>query len=266
MKHIFIINPAAGSRNRTQEYAPMIRHACNTRDLEFEIEISKGPGDCTRIAREAAKSGEEVRLYACGGDGISHFVSLDFIGTSSYEGEDGWCTFSTKIDTSAFDKIAFIVTDLGGEVLIDNVRVFVPEDGSNVSDLPGGGNSDSSTTVPIVRPTTTLPTSATTTTTVTKPVVIPSSSAATSGDGTILPTDVVTDPTAPVPTDPAPSQDDVADPTAPVVDDAPVADADAASDETVNPVVLWVSIGVAALILAAGGVPALLLLKKKQTK
>ena len=74
MKHIFIINPAAGSRDRTQEYAPMIRRACNTRDLEFEIEISKGPGDCTRIAREAARTGEEVRLYACGGDGTLNEV------------------------------------------------------------------------------------------------------------------------------------------------------------------------------------------------
>ena len=74
MKHIFIINPAAGSRDRTQEYAPMIRRACNTRDLDFEIEISRGPGDCTRIAREAALTGEEVRLYACGGDGTLNEV------------------------------------------------------------------------------------------------------------------------------------------------------------------------------------------------
>ena len=74
MKHIFIINPAAGSRDRTQEYAPMIRHACNTRDLDFEIAISKCPGDCTRLAREAAESGEEVRLYACGGDGTLNEV------------------------------------------------------------------------------------------------------------------------------------------------------------------------------------------------
>ena len=74
MKHIFIINPAAGSRDRTQEYAPMIRHACNTRDLDFEIEISKGPGDCTRLAREAAQTGEEVRIYACGGDGTLNEV------------------------------------------------------------------------------------------------------------------------------------------------------------------------------------------------
>ena len=74
MKHIFINNPAAGSRDHTQEYDPMIRHACNTRDLDFEIHISKCPGDCTRLAREAAETGEEVRLYACGGDGTLNEV------------------------------------------------------------------------------------------------------------------------------------------------------------------------------------------------
>ena len=74
MKHVFIINPAAGSRDRTGEYAPMIRHACNTRDLDFEIQISKGPGDCMQLSRVAAESGEEVRIYACGGDGTLNEV------------------------------------------------------------------------------------------------------------------------------------------------------------------------------------------------
>ena len=69
MKHLFIINPAAGSHDRTGEYAPMIRKACNLRDLDFRIEISRRPGDCARLAREAAESGEEYRIYACGGDG-----------------------------------------------------------------------------------------------------------------------------------------------------------------------------------------------------
>ena len=46
MKHLFIINPAAGSRDRTREYAPMIRKACNTRGLDFRIEISRYPGHC----------------------------------------------------------------------------------------------------------------------------------------------------------------------------------------------------------------------------
>ena len=80
MKHLFIINPAAGSRNRTQEYALMIRHACNIRDLDFEIAISKAPGDCARLAREAAESGEEVRIYACGGEGTLNEVAAGAAG------------------------------------------------------------------------------------------------------------------------------------------------------------------------------------------
>jgi len=75
MKHLFIINPAAGSRDRTREYAPMIRRACNTRDLDFRIEVSRCPGDCARLAREAAESGEEYRIYACGGDGTLNEVA-----------------------------------------------------------------------------------------------------------------------------------------------------------------------------------------------
>ena len=74
MKHLFIINPAAGSKDRTGIYAPMIRKACNLRDLDFRIAISKCPGDCTRLAREAAESGEEYRIYACGGDGTLNEV------------------------------------------------------------------------------------------------------------------------------------------------------------------------------------------------
>ena len=74
MKHLFIINPAAGSKDRTGIYAPMIRKACNLRDLDFRIAVSKCPGDCTRLAREAAASGEEYRIYACGGDGTLNEV------------------------------------------------------------------------------------------------------------------------------------------------------------------------------------------------
>ena len=74
MKHLFIINPAAGSKDRTGIYAPMIRKACNLRDLDFRIAVSKCPGDCTRLAREAAESGEEYRIYACGGDGTLNEV------------------------------------------------------------------------------------------------------------------------------------------------------------------------------------------------
>ena len=74
MLHLFIINPAAGSRDRTKEYTRQIRAACEKRDLTYRIQVSACPGDCARLAKEAAETGEEVRIYACGGDGTLNEV------------------------------------------------------------------------------------------------------------------------------------------------------------------------------------------------
>ena len=74
MKHLFIINPAAGSRNQTESYREKIAKAC--KDLDYSIEISAAPGQCAKIARRAAESGEEYRIYSCGGDGtLNEIVS-----------------------------------------------------------------------------------------------------------------------------------------------------------------------------------------------
>ena len=80
MKHIFIINPAAGSRDRTADYTAAIEALCIPRQLDYQIEVSACPGDCTRIARNAAETGEEVRLYACGGDGTLNEVVSGAVG------------------------------------------------------------------------------------------------------------------------------------------------------------------------------------------
>ena len=74
MKHLFIINPAAGSRDRTEMYAAAIHEACTARDLDYKIEISQAPGRCRELARQAAATGEEIRIYACGGDGTLNEV------------------------------------------------------------------------------------------------------------------------------------------------------------------------------------------------
>ncbi len=75
MKHLFIINPAAGSRNRTEEYSRVIHKICRARKLCYEIRVSTAPGEAARIAREAARTGEALRLYACGGDGTLNEVA-----------------------------------------------------------------------------------------------------------------------------------------------------------------------------------------------
>ena len=83
MTHLFIINPAAGSHDRTAEYTQKIRAAFADRTDPYRIEISQGPGDCTRLTREAAQSGESYRIYACGGDGTLNEVVQGAAGYSN---------------------------------------------------------------------------------------------------------------------------------------------------------------------------------------
>lgn len=83
MIHLFIINPAAGSRNRTDDYSQVIHKLCRERGLEYDIRVSTAPGECTRFAREAAETGKEYRLYACGGDGTLNEVVQGAAGFSN---------------------------------------------------------------------------------------------------------------------------------------------------------------------------------------
>ena len=78
--HLFIINPAAGSYNRTEEASEVIHRICRARKLSYEIRVSTAPGECARIAREAAQTGREMRIYACGGDGTLNEVVCGVVG------------------------------------------------------------------------------------------------------------------------------------------------------------------------------------------
>jgi len=74
MKHLFIINPAAGSRNQTEIYRKQIAEVCEKKGLDYSVQVSAAPGRCYKIARRAAETGEEYRIYACGGDGTLNEV------------------------------------------------------------------------------------------------------------------------------------------------------------------------------------------------
>ena len=74
MKHLFIINPAAGKKDQTEDFTRVIHRECSHRGLDYEIRISSCKGDCTRLTEEAARSGAEYRIYACGGDGTLNEV------------------------------------------------------------------------------------------------------------------------------------------------------------------------------------------------
>lgn len=69
MNHLFIINPAAGKHDHTQELTPQIRTCCEAAGVSYDIQVSQGPGDVTRLVRQAGESGKPCRIYLCGGDG-----------------------------------------------------------------------------------------------------------------------------------------------------------------------------------------------------
>ncbi|MGN0985305.1 MAG: diacylglycerol/lipid kinase family protein [Candidatus Enterenecus sp.] len=65
MRHLFIINPAAGKKSSTHRLEQAIRAL----EADWEIVYTEKEGDAERFARAAAETGQPVRIYACGGDG-----------------------------------------------------------------------------------------------------------------------------------------------------------------------------------------------------
>ena len=70
MKHLFIINPAAGKQENTRRLEADIRGL----EWDWEIAYTAKSGDACRYARAAAEAGTPVRIYACGGDGTLNEV------------------------------------------------------------------------------------------------------------------------------------------------------------------------------------------------
>ncbi|RPF49071.1 YegS/Rv2252/BmrU family lipid kinase [Hydrogenoanaerobacterium saccharovorans] len=75
MKHYFIINPAAGRKNAAEGLRVRIQQAFAALNDRYEIYITKNVGDAVRYVRKICGSTkEELRFYACGGDGTLNEV------------------------------------------------------------------------------------------------------------------------------------------------------------------------------------------------
>ena len=74
MKHIFIVNPHAGKKDQTGRIYAMADQL-RQRGLECSVALTDRPGHATELARKLAESGQELRIYACGGDGTAHEVA-----------------------------------------------------------------------------------------------------------------------------------------------------------------------------------------------
>ncbi len=83
MKHYFITNPAAGKKNSCEILSESIEKACNEKGVSFEIYKTTGVGDATDFVRKICEenaTGEELRFYACGGDGTLCEVANGAVG------------------------------------------------------------------------------------------------------------------------------------------------------------------------------------------
>ena len=101
MKHIFVINPAAGKRDGRQKIYEMAETLRTKHGLDVECVLTRNPGHATELTRKIAESGIDVRFYACGGDGtisevaekyfvieVSKGVNIRVAKTSVYAQED----------------------------------------------------------------------------------------------------------------------------------------------------------------------------------
>ncbi len=70
MRHLFIINPAAGKRGATVQLEALLEKL----SFPHEVVYTQGEGDARRFTEEAVRAGEPVRIYACGGDGTLNEV------------------------------------------------------------------------------------------------------------------------------------------------------------------------------------------------
>ncbi len=69
MKHLFIVNPTAGGKDKTEEVRAKVQAAFAKQEESYEIYVTTAPMDAARKIEEEAASGEALRIYACGGDG-----------------------------------------------------------------------------------------------------------------------------------------------------------------------------------------------------
>ena len=133
MKHIFVINPAAGQGKSLDFIKPRIEEVCKKNALEYELYITKDKGDGIEFVKNRAQSGEELRFYACGGDGTLYEVVNGAYGYKNVQvaviplgsGNDFIRLFGTKDDFMNLDDVVngvpveFDLIKCGDEIAIN---------------------------------------------------------------------------------------------------------------------------------------------------
>lgn len=113
MKHIFVINPAAGQGKSLDFIKPKIEEVCAKYSLDYEIHVTQKQGEGIEYVKNRAASGEEIRFYACGGDGTLYDVVNGAFGFKNVQvaviplgsGNDFIRLFGTKDEYMILDDV-----------------------------------------------------------------------------------------------------------------------------------------------------------------
>lgn len=125
MKHLFIINPMAGKGKGYDFIMPKLKECLKKRDIDYEIYVSNSSSQATEYARKQAESGEDVRIYACGGDGTIYDVingmygygNVEFAAVPLGSGNDFIRTFGTR------EQFLDLDAQIDGEVIsLDGIK------------------------------------------------------------------------------------------------------------------------------------------------
>lgn len=126
MHHLFLINPKAGPKDRSEEVARAARTLCEQLGEPCRVRLSEYPGHLTEMAREAGQSGEETRIYACGGDGTLNEVVTGAVGYENLSVTSFPCGSGNDfIKQFAAPELFFALENFGGAETqrVDVIRV-----------------------------------------------------------------------------------------------------------------------------------------------
>ena len=131
MRHLFIINPAAGRPESTARLEALLSRL----SFPHEVAYTREAGDAQRLAATAARTGEPVRIYACGGDGtlnevVNGAAGHDFLAVTNVPmgtgndflklfGPDYRSIFSNLEALTAGPQAAFDLMDCNGKLGLD---------------------------------------------------------------------------------------------------------------------------------------------------
>lgn len=81
MKHLFIMNPAAGKGTKFHTLIDDIHKVCDRRGVYYAVHITEKIGEATEYVKKVCESSTDpVRFYACGGDGTIKEVASGMVG------------------------------------------------------------------------------------------------------------------------------------------------------------------------------------------